>query len=735
MNHLDIIFIDCVKEYRKKNDNDFSFSDIISYNSINIFKEKIITQNITKKDIDTILIEIFSNDKVDFLDLILSENLLELDEISNFFKYRFKLLKDQCLYYLVKNNIFPYDLFEDHFLLEAIYNENFNSLKLLIEIYNEIHHTLSKQTIQTIQDFNGDISFIIYFLDHFVLSEEEFSCLLKPNPSFFQTNENQKYIYFEIINSALDKQFYYLIDETVFLNCLYNDNYESAKLIINLNIPISINYNSFLIFSIYHEDKDTFYKIINHTNFNNNFINNEHFEPIFGSDTFDLNDYKYLIDKYLINICIDYEEKIEDYDINFYKKLHEVTLSSIEYNKYDFFVYLYNLSASRLFYKYKPKYKEELLKKSLTSYSISNYLFIENKEPVYLQYSDEFIVEYLESPSSKIAKLILDIKEVNITENAILKAIINVKKKDDINFLTNLLNHEKINKLENLNFALLNSSHIDSCPQSFSLLWNSDMTYIDNDNYKDILNNLIKSGNYEGFVDVVNSDFMKSVSLNDFAYLSVKNSKHLIFEFIMNDKRFTSLNDLDSSPYNAILNKTINSFDWNPENNYKILELILGNKHLNINSKTISLLFYAVYSNNFDLFKNFLNRLNKEHLKLWTEELNKIFIDSLVYKNTEFPEFLFYNSFIDLSLIEEKVLRIISLKKHNRKFIIDLLKNINNAPTNSLFYFFKNVYLIDFDIASTLFRKNKLKRFIIDKDKKLYDSFNKIFISKNMSKF
>ena len=324
---------------------------------------------------------------------------------------------------------------------------------------------------------------------------------------------------------------------------------------------------------------------------------------------------------------------------------------------------------------------------------------------------------------------------MNITENAILKAIINVKKKDDINFLTNLLNHEKINKLENLNFALLNSSHIDSCPQSFSLLWNSDMTYIDNDNYKDILNNLIKSGNYEGFVDVVNSDFMKSVSLNDFAYLSVKNSKHLIFEFIMNDKRFTSLNDLDSSPYNAILNKTINSFDWNPENNYKILELILGNKHLNINSKTISLLFYAVYSNNFDLFKNFLNRLNKEHLKLWTEELNKIFIDSLVYKNTEFPEFLFYNSFIDLSLIEEKVLRIISLKKHNRKFIIDLLKNINNAPTNSLFYFFKNVYLIDFDIASTLFRKNKLKRFIIDKDKKLYDSFNKIFISKNMSKF
>lgn len=733
VDNLDILFKDCVEEYRKNNDDHFPFSDIIFYDSLNIFKEKFINTNFTQKDLDKVLTEIFYNDKVDFLTLLLNENLLELDKLSSFFENKYEILKDQCLYYLITKSNLPYHFFNDYFLLEAIYSESFNSLKLLIQIYNKNFHRLSKDTIEAILDFNGEISIFSYFINNFMFSEKEFSALLKPSYSFFKSNKNHKYLYFEIITTVLEQQLYYLIDKNVLSNCLDYNNYESAKLLVDLNIPVSNNYNDFLIASIYNEDIHTFYKIINHTNFNDNFICKEHFELLFESKTFYLKDFKYLIDKYLLNICIDYEEQIEDYDINFYKKLHEIILISIEYNQYDFFVYLYNLKATQLFYKYEPKYKEETLKQSLLSYSISNYLFVENKEPVYLQYNKEFIVECFTKPYSKIINLILDIQEVNITEKSILNAISNVKSNSDIKFLTLFLNHEKINKFENLNFALLKASAI--CSQSFSLLWNSNMVYIDNENYKDILNNLINLSDYEGFVSVINSEFMKSISLNEFAYLSVKNSKPRIFEFIMNDERFTSLNDLNYSPCNAILNKTISSFNWSSKNNSKILELIMENKKLNINPKTVSLLNYIISADNFDTFKTFLNRIDKEHFKLWKEELNSAFIHSLKQKNNEFSEFLFYNSFIDLSLIEKNVLNSINLKEHNKNFIIDLLKNINNVPTDSLFHLFKNVYMTDFDIANSLFIKNKLREYIIKKDNKLYHSFNKTFISKNMSKF
>ena len=84
------------------------------------------------------------------------------------------------------------------------------------------------------------------------------------------------------------------------------------------------------------------------------------------------------------------------------------------------------------------------------------------------------------------------------------------------------------------------------------------------------------------------------------------------------------------------------------------------------------------------------------------------------FDNNEFAEFLFYNSFIDLSLIGDKVIACIDIKRHDKTFIIDLLKNINNADSFNLFVIFQKTYKIDFDIASVLFRKSNLKEFLIN---------------------
>ncbi len=733
MSVFNIISKDSVEEYKINDDKEFSFSDLISYDAINIFEYKIYNTDTTEEDFDNILKEIFSEDKVEFLDLLLNKNLIHLDMLSSFFENKYDILGDDCLCYLIQNNLFPYYFNEDYFLLEALFNENVNSLKILIEFYNQDFRRLSKHCIEALSDFHGNISIFSFLIHNFMFSEKEFSSLLKPCFSFFKHNSNQKYFYYEIIQAVINQQLYHLIDKRVLENCLDNDNYQAATLLLDLNIPISCNSNGFLHSSIYNNDRDTFYKITNHTNFDDNFINKYHFEDIFVNDAFGFNDYKYLIDKYLINICIDYEEDIEDYDIGFYENLHDITLTAIEYDQFDFFVYLYNLKASYLFYRHEPKYKEELLKKALQSYSISTFLFIENKEPIYLEKNKEHIIECFEKNTPKIANLILNINEVEITNKSILNAIYcSYNDQGSTQLLESFLSHEKINTFDNLNFALLEASNI--CPKSFSLLWDSSMTHINNENYKEILINLIKLNNLDGFIKVVNSDFMNSVSLNDFAYEAVKHSKSSIFEFIIKDKRFTSLNDT-FSPYNAILNKTTSSFSWNKYNNDKILKLILENENLKINSTVISLLNYAISNNNFDLFKDFLQK-NKDHIKLWKEELNDCFLHSIkFFDNNEFAEFLFYNSFIDLSLIGDKVIACIDIKRHDKTFIIDLLKNINNADSFNLFVIFQKTYKIDFDIASVLFRKSNLKEFLIEKQKPMFDNFNKKFIAKNMTTF
>ena len=64
-----------------------------------------------------------------------------------------------------------------------------------------------------------------------------------------------------------------------------------------------------------------------------------------------------------------------------------------------------------------------------------------------------------------------------------------------------------------------------------------------------------------------------------------------------------------------------------------------------------------------------------------------------------------------------------------------MLKNINNADSFNLFVIFQKTYKIDFDIASVLFRKSNLKEFLIEKQKPMFDNFNKKFIAKNMTTF
>lgn len=735
MSVLDIIFEDSVEEYKINDDKEFSFSDLISYDAINIFEFKIYNTDTTEEDFYKILEHIFNEDKVEFLELLLNKNLVYLDMLFSFFENKQDILGDDCLCYLIQNNLLPYYFNDDYFLLEALFNENMNSLKILIEVYNQDFRRLSKHCIEAISDFHGSISTFSFLIHNFMFSEKEFSSLLKPCFSFFKHNKNQKYFYYEIIEAVIDQQLYHLIDRMVLENCLDNDNYEAATLLVDLNIPISNNANDFLHSAIYSNDRYTFYKILNHTNFNDNFINQYHFEDIFVSDAFGLSDYKSLIDKYLINICIDYEDDIEYYDIDFYKNLHDITLTAIEYEQFDFFVYLYNLKASYLFYRHEPEYKEELLKKALQSYSVSTFLFIENKEPTYLEQNKKFLIECFEKNTPKIANLILDIEDVEITKESILNTIYYSYNNGGLTqLLESFLSHEKINKFDDLNFALLEASNI--CPKSFSLLWNSSMTHINNENYKEILVNLIKLNDLEGFIKVADSDFMDSISLNDFAYEAVKNSKSSIFEFIINNERFTSLNDMFNSPYNAILNKTTSSFSWDKNNNTKILKLILENENLKTNFKVISLLKYAVSVQDFDLFTNFLNKVNKEHTKLWKEELNDCFIHSMrFFEDNNFSEFLFYNSFVDLSLIEDKIITCIDINRHNKNFIIDLLKSINYADPFNLFVIFKKTYQTDFDIASTLFRKSSLKEFMIEKHKSMFDNFNKEFITKNMTTF
>lgn len=728
------LFTDNVEEYKEQINEELSFSDLIFYDAINIFEYKIYNTDTTEKDFYNILKQIFDEDRTVFLEFLLNSNLIHLDMLSSFFEKEYNILGDDCLYYLIQNNILPYSFNDDYFLLEALYNENINSLKILIRVYNQDSCRLSKHCLEAISDFSGNDYIFSILISNFMFSEKEFSSLLKPSFSFFKHNTKQKYFYYEIIETVIQQQLYHLIDGVVLQNCLDNDNYQAATLLLDLNIPISNNANDFLHGSIYNNDRDTFYKIANHTNFDDNFINKYHFEDIFISDAFGFCDYKYLIDKYLINICIDYEDDIEDYDIGFYENLHDITLTAIEHNQFEFFCYLYNLKASYLFYRHEPKYKEDLLKKALESYSVSKFLFVENKEPIYLENNKKHIIECFEKNTPKIANLILNINEVEITNKSILNAIYcSYNNQGSTKLLESFLSHEKINTFDNLNFALLEASNI--CPKSFSLLWDSSMTHINNENYKEILINLIKLNDLENFVKVANSDFMNSISLNDFAYEAVKHSKSSIFEFIIKDKRFTSLNNT-FSPYNAILNKTTSSFSWNKNNNAKILKLILENENLKINSKVISLLNYVISNNNLDLFKDFLYKINKDHIKLWKEELNDCFLHSIkFFDNNEFAEFLFYNSFVDLSLIEDKIITCIDINRHNKNFIIDLLKSINNADSFNLFVIFKKTYQTDFDIASTLFRKSSLKELMIEKHKSMFDNFNKEFITKNMTTF
>ena len=86
-------------------------------------------------------------------------------------------------------------------------------------------------------------------------------------------------------------------------------------------------------------------------------------------------------------------------------------------------------------------------------------------------------------------------------------------------------------------------------------------------------------------------------------------------------------------------------------------------------------------------------------------------------------------------MIGDKVIACIDIKRHDKTFIIDLLKNINNADSFNLFVIFQKTYKIDFDIASVLFRKSNLKEFLIEKQKPMFDNFNKKFIAKNMTTF
>jgi len=196
---FNIISKDSVEEYKINDDKEFSFSDLISYDAINIFEYKIYNTDTTEEDFDNILKEIFSEDKVEFLDLLLNKNLIHLDMLSSFFENKYDILGDDCLCYLIQNNLFPYYFNEDYFLLEALFNENVNSLKILIEFYNQDFRRLSKHCIEALSDFHGNISIFSFLIHNFMFSEKEFSSLLKPCFSFFKHNSNQKYFYYEII--------------------------------------------------------------------------------------------------------------------------------------------------------------------------------------------------------------------------------------------------------------------------------------------------------------------------------------------------------------------------------------------------------------------------------------------------------------------------------------------------------------------------------------------------------
>ena len=172
MDIFNIILEDSIDKYILENDKDFEFSELITYDAINIFEYKFENTTVTENDIDNILLTIFQEDKVNFLIFLFENNFIPLEVLSSFFQYNHEILYENCLNYLIDNNIFPYDFNEDYFLLEALYNENHTSLEKLVEIYNFESKRLSKESIEAISDFSGDISIFSYLIHNFYFSEE-----------------------------------------------------------------------------------------------------------------------------------------------------------------------------------------------------------------------------------------------------------------------------------------------------------------------------------------------------------------------------------------------------------------------------------------------------------------------------------------------------------------------------------------------------------------------------------
>ena len=765
--------------------------DVIYWDSVNIFKA-ILNKNLeliyTYKE-DT-LSTILNEDKSEMLELFLKSDSSFISFLKDYILEHTCVLKKDCFGYILDSHIFPFNMSDDHLLLESIENDVESAFHRLVDIYNYQGQSLSKNGLEVLFDLEDSFKYISYFINNFYLKDEDITRILNFNFS-------DQYTLAYIVEVLFEQQKYYLINNRFFQDCLDNDFYNVALLLIDLNIDISVNGNQFLNMAISENDFETFYFITKHDNFNPYYLNIYNFEEIFINEKFGFSETKYLIDIYMNELHWDYyKNEIPDYMIRSYDDFQDIVLSSITNNRLNEFKALFHSEPMSLLFHKNCSYKDEILEKSLISESICSYLFRELNEYTYLESLESNIIELFEH-NPKTLPIILEREKVVITKSALIKAAL----QHNEGFLYEFLNHSKISSFEDLNFILIpaaeNRNH-----KILNLLLDSNMTQLNSSNIVSVAMSAIQTENLEAIDKIISNEVFKNCSLNGLAYCAAQYSKNTILSHLVKNERYTDEKDSKDHPLEAIINKSKNSFSWNSYENNNCIETLIDHKDYKVQNNHIVLLkqimesdsnylfnkllnlilsewdisfsdsLYDVFSESFkfsdkfsntlfntienlvinqhfkfeknhifvllrimnsksiDNFNKFLQLIKSQSDSSFLETINKMFCKSFDHP-FEFTESLFNNFKIDVNYCSKSIYSNIESKSQNQKYndiFTYSLKNIDNIDIDTKYLLFKKICRYNFECSLILFKDGIIKKRLIENDKVIYENFNKQLI-------
>lgn len=692
--------------------------DVVNWTCINIFKRLVFENKQLLLDYKhSLLSDILRVDCVELFSIALKEKIFEVEFLKDYLLKNNCVLEKDCFFYILDNQVFEYDFEYDYFIIDSIENEVSEVFQRLINIYNLKNQSISHDSLGIILEFEDRYDYLSYFINNYHLKDKEIQSAL-------HFNYRDEYTLIALVDFLFKDERYHLITNKFLSDCLDNSFYKTAILLLDLNIDVSINYNKFLNFSIENDDILNFYKITKHENFKSNHINSYNFETLFSNNNFSLNEFNYLLNLFLLGIYWDENEdgSIPTYSVDIYEILHNIILFCIQYERFHEFKKLYHLKQMNVLFKHDNHFKDRVLKESLSSFKISQYLFSELNEYSYLKSYEANIIELFDQ-NPDVLNLLLERKDITITEQALINSVEHYNEE----FFKIFINDKKINSFDNLNF-LLDKSAINRNFKISNLLLDSNMIQLNIYNFISLTINLIKSNNIDSFNKLIADDFFIDKSFNGFAYCAAQYSKPHLLSIIMADKRYTESAIVDDHPLKSIVNKSTESFGWH-SSNISVIKMLIQHKDFVFKEEYISLLEHLMISDEEDLFDIFIDFIVNTYNESYIENLNSMFLKSFS-KDFKYTEKLFDICKPHLNSISKQlysqILSYTNKYQNSSKFDMFLyfIKNINISADNKYLYF-KQLANKNFDFALVLFKDKEVKKMLIENDHVIYQEFNK----------